>query len=145
MKCTWFAAKPLISNESDLTLNQRVPGSSPGAPTINVLQIINYLKHRWEAAASRGIFGKLLGNSVVLAKYGLGSVGKGAGPATGGARQAPPVSTEGLRGGRGGRLRLDRADDQFGVGRTQDEVERHPVARSRREHVGTPNSDELLD
>jgi hypothetical protein len=32
-----FAAKPLIANESDTTLNQRVPGSSPGAPTIHSL------------------------------------------------------------------------------------------------------------
>jgi hypothetical protein len=35
MEWIQFAAKPLISNESDLTLNQRVPGSSPGAPTIS--------------------------------------------------------------------------------------------------------------
>ncbi len=33
-KCPQFASKPLISGEDDVTLNQRVPGSSPGAPTI---------------------------------------------------------------------------------------------------------------
>jgi hypothetical protein len=44
-----------------LTLNQRVPGSSPGAPTNNFLKNHNNLNIRWEPAALHGIFGKLLG------------------------------------------------------------------------------------
>jgi len=51
----------MLIYESELTLNQRVPGSSPGAPTINILKNINNLNFRWEPAASDGIFGKLLG------------------------------------------------------------------------------------
>ena len=46
-----------------VTLNQRVPGSSPGAPTTNILKNINNLMFRWEPAALYGVFGKLLGTS----------------------------------------------------------------------------------
>jgi hypothetical protein len=55
----------LKSNDNDLTLNQRVPGSSPGAPTNNTLKNINNSKIRWEPAVLRGIFGKLLGTSTI--------------------------------------------------------------------------------
>ena len=46
-----------------LTLNQRVPGSSPGASTTILLQTIDNPKARWEPAAVENIFGKLLGTS----------------------------------------------------------------------------------
>jgi hypothetical protein len=44
-----------------LTLNHRVVGSIPTAPTIIVMQTINNPKARWEPAAIENIFGKLLG------------------------------------------------------------------------------------
>jgi hypothetical protein len=61
MKWIQFAAKSLILNESGMTLNQRVVGSIPTAPTIILLQTINNPKSRWEPAADENIFGKLLG------------------------------------------------------------------------------------
>jgi hypothetical protein len=51
----------LINKSCLVTLNQRVPGSSPGAPTIILLQTIDNPKDRWEPAAVEDIFGKLLG------------------------------------------------------------------------------------
>jgi hypothetical protein len=49
-----------------LTLNQRVPGSSPVAPTSNLLKNMNNTKRRWEPAVPHGIFGKLLGTGSIF-------------------------------------------------------------------------------
>ena len=53
----------LINKSYLVTLNQRVPGSSPGAPTTNILKNSNNPKFRWEPASSYGVFGKLLGTT----------------------------------------------------------------------------------
>ena len=57
------APSRITESLEQLTLNQRVPGSSPGAPTTNIMKNSNNPKFRWEPAASYGIFGKLLGTS----------------------------------------------------------------------------------
>jgi hypothetical protein len=51
----------LKSYINDVTLNQRVPGSSPGAPTSNLLQIRGNPKQRWETRTHAVFFGKLMG------------------------------------------------------------------------------------
>jgi hypothetical protein len=51
----------MLIQVTKLTLNQRVTGSSPVAPTINILKNFNNPKPSWEPATAHRIFGKLLG------------------------------------------------------------------------------------